>query len=67
MESTTSEWIIETRIDVDPDIIELYTNTSLTVRQIAERLGISICRANARVAYLIRHGEVISRKNGTKL
>lgn len=64
MESTTHECIIEERVDVDPDIINLYNNTPLTLKQIAKELGITEGRVRARVILLLRHGELVGRGRG---
>lgn len=64
MEATTYECIITERVDVDPDIIHLYNNTTLTLKQIAKELGLSDGRVRTRVIVLLKHGELVGRGKG---
>ena len=64
MEATTHECIIEERVDVDPDIIHLYNNSILTLKEIAKELGLSEGRVRARVLVLLKHGEIVGRGKG---
>lgn len=64
MEAITHECIITERVDVDPDIIHLYNDTVLTLKQIAKELGLSEGRVRARVIVLLKHGEIVGRGKG---